>query len=205
MIAHLVLAAGEGRRVGGAKGALDLCGTPLLTRVLDAAAASKVDATYVVVGADAERVARLCARPNVVVVRNDAFRLGQTSSLQAALRELPADAEAFLIHPVDYALVGSATLDALCAAFRGRPATERATLIARPKHGEQWGHPVLYARVYAEAFLALKPETSARVVYRERLDSVLPVAVDDDACLYDLDTPEDRARFEARIRTGRFP
>jgi molybdenum cofactor cytidylyltransferase len=199
MIVQVILAAGRGTRVGGNKGALVVAGKPLLTRLLDAAARSKIDETVVVVGAEAERVEPLCRRPHVRSVLNADFDRGQTSSLQTALRTLGADVESFLIHPVDHCLVGAADLDALIAARRATPESERPTRIFRPTFRGEWGHPVLYAAGYANEFLALEPDDSARAVYRRRLSRVVGVPVATDACLFDLDTPEDLLGIERRL------
>jgi molybdenum cofactor cytidylyltransferase len=199
MIVHVILAAGAGSRVGGNKGALEVGGRPLLARLLDAAAASKVDRTLVVVGAEAERTIPLCARPKVAAVRNDAWRSGQTSSLQAALRALPPACSAFLVHPVDHCLVDAAVLDALADAFVAADAPARATLIARPTFDGGWGHPVLYAAGYAPEFLALGPDEPGRKVYRAHLDRVVGVPVRNGDCLFDLDTPEDLAAVRRRL------
>lgn len=197
MIVQVILAAGEGSRVGGNKGAMVVGGVSLLTRLLDAAARSKVDATIVVTGAEAERVEALCARPRVVAVRNADYRRGQTSSLKTGLRALPKDADAFLIHPVDHCLVGTDVLDALVDAWlaAGTPPLR----IVRPKFGDDWGHPVLYAAAFVPEFLAVSDDASARVVYRAHLAAVVAAAVKDDACLFDLDTPEDLQRLRARL------
>jgi len=199
VIVQIVLAAGAGVRLGGPKGALRLGGRSLVARALDARETSRVERSIVVVGADADRVAADAARPGTTVVRNDAWALGQTSSLQAGLRALPPEAEAFLVHPVDYALVDATALNAVADAFRDMPAAARATAIVRPRFGAGWGHPVLYARSYAADFLALAPSASAREVYRRRLDRVVPADVADDACLTDLDTPEDLAAARRRV------
>jgi molybdenum cofactor cytidylyltransferase len=196
MIVDLILAAGRGTRVGGTKGLLDLGGTPLLTRVLDEVAASAVARAIVVLGAEAERVLPLTRRPDVHALYNPDFRSEQLLSLRVALKALPAAARAFLIHPVDHCLVRREHLDALVAAFG---AADPATAIVRPRHGGQWGHPVLYAAPYAAEILALGPTESARTVYRAHLDRVIGVDVPDDGCLFDLDTPEDLAEARRRL------
>lgn len=199
MIVQVLLAAGRGTRIGGNKAALLLAGTPALTRLLDAAAASRVDLTVVVGGAEAGRVEPLCRRPKTAFVLNRDFDRGQTSSLQTGLRALPPGTEAFLVHPVDHALVGADDLDRLVAAFASAAPEARRDAIFRPTFGGAWGHPVLYAASYAAEFLALSPDSSARVVYRRHLARVVGVPTRDDACLVDLDEPADLAAAERRL------
>lgn len=200
MLVQLILAAGAGTRMGGNKGVLPLGGRPILSRLLDAFEASRLDRAIVVSGAEAPAVEALCRRPRVLAVRNERWSAGQTSSLQTALSALPAGTTGFLIHPVDHALVDVATLDALVDAFAALPPERRSTAILRPVFEGGYGHPVLYAAPYAREFLALGPDEPGRAVYRRRFDEVLAVPVADDRCLFDLDTPEDLARAELRIR-----
>jgi molybdenum cofactor cytidylyltransferase len=199
MIVQLLLAAGAGERVGGNKAVRPLAGVPALTRLLDAAAASRVARSIVVLGAEAEAVAPLCARPRVATVLNGDWRRGQTSSLQTALHALPPEADAFLVHPVDHALVGADVLDALAHAFVARSPAAARTAILRPRFDADFGHPVLYAAAYASEFLSLGPDEPGRLVYRRHFARVEAVDVADDLCLLDLDTPEDWALAEARL------
>jgi molybdenum cofactor cytidylyltransferase len=195
-IVEIVLAAGRGTRVGGTKGLLDLGGRPVLARVLDEVLASTVTSAIVVVGAEAERVLPLTRRPRVQALYNPDFRSEQLLSLRLALKALPESTAAFLIHPVDHCLVTRREIDALVAAFA---VADGASAIVRPRHEGRWGHPVLYAAPYAAEILALGPADSARSVYRSHLDRVVAVDVADDACLFDLDTPEDLEAARRRI------
>jgi molybdenum cofactor cytidylyltransferase len=196
MIVDLILAAGRGTRVGGTKGLLDLGGLPLLTRVLDEVTASAMAGAIVVLGAEAERVLPLTRRPKVQALYNPDFRSEQLLSLRLALKALPMGTRAFLIHPVDHCLVRREHLDAMVAAF---DAAGQPTAIVRPRHGGQWGHPVLYGALYADDILALPPGDSARTVYRRSHDRVLGIDFPDDACLFDLDTPADLEAARRRV------
>jgi molybdenum cofactor cytidylyltransferase len=197
LIVDLVLAAGRGTRAGGTKSLLDLGGRPLLARVLDEVLASNVSAAIVVTGSEAERVLPLTRRPRVQALYNPDFRSEQLLSLKLALKALPKEARAFLIHPVDHCLVKRHHLDALIAAFEAGGGSRG---IVRPRHAGRFGHPVLFAAPYAAEFLALDAKETGRTVYRRHLEQVVPVEFLDDDCLFDLDTPEDlaaaRARFE---------
>lgn len=191
-VRSVVLAAGEGRRMGGNKGLVLLRGKPLVTCVLEAVAASRVHSAVVVVGADADAVRSLALESGATVVENPSWRDGQTSSLRCGVAALPPDTDAFLVHPVDHALVTAEDLDALVDTFDRSPDPE---LIARPVCGDVFGHPVLFGRAHKDAFLALPPDAPGHTVYRTHRDRVILVPVDNPHIGVDLDTPDDLARF----------
>jgi CTP:molybdopterin cytidylyltransferase MocA len=87
--AVVVLAAGEGRRFGGAKQLHPIRGRPMLEHVMKAVATSGIDLRVVVLGARAdtilERVDLHGATP--IVIAN--WRQGQATSLRAGLAALP--------------------------------------------------------------------------------------------------------------------
>lgn len=184
----LVLAAGEGRRVGGNKALLDLGGRPALARVLEAAGAAGLGRPVVVLGHEAERVRALLPGHATAVVNPDPGR-GQTSSVQVGLGAVPATASAVLVWPVDHALVTAGDVAALAAAARAHP---EATVVL-PSHGGRAGHPALVRRALFPAILALAPDEPLHAVVRAERARTHFVERPTDAVLRDLDTPADLA------------
>lgn len=118
----------------------------------------------VVLGAQATRILPQVPRACKVLINRN-WRQGQLRSLQKALRSMPAGV-AFLIYPVDHALLTRNTLDLLIRAFRKRSASHE---IVMPRHNGVYGHPVIVsAAVRPEFFTAA---TAREVIYRvpERL------------------------------------
>ena len=113
----------------------------------------------VVLGSDTERI--LPGVPKSArVVMNRRWREGQLSSLQAALEAIASDA-AFLIYPVDHALIRRNTVEQLVCAFRARSASQE---IVMPRHKGAYGHPVIVsAAVRPEFFTA---QTAREAIYR---------------------------------------
>lgn len=189
-VAAVILAAGEGRRMGGPKALLPRDGGTVLSHLVAAARAAGIDPVLVVCGAESERVSALARAAGAVPVLHSGWRAGQTSSLQAGLRALPPESEAFMIQPVDHAFTTAADFAALRTAFSAHPDPSRA--IFRPVHaGRDFGHPVLFARSFVPEFLALGAADSARAVYRRHLALVTLVAVANPLIAKDLDTPAD--------------
>jgi len=192
----IVLAAGAGRRMGGNKGLVSFRGRPLIEHVLQVIAASEVHEALVVVGSEAARLTPVALAAGARVVPNPNWEDGQTSSLQVGIGALPDDTDAFLVHPVDHALVTAEDLNALVRAFA--ESGEAPGFIARPVCGSVFGHPVLFSRSLADEFLGLEPGRPGHSVYRAHRDSVTLVPVDNPRIGVDLDTPEQLRAHESQ-------
>jgi len=184
-VAAIVLAAGEGRRMGGPKALLPLRQGSFASQALARFAGAHVAARVIVLGADAERVAAEAGLPRgVAVVVNARWREGMLTSVWAGLDACEAlGVDAVLVHPVDNPLVADATVRAVTEALAaGAP-------IAVPTHAGRRGHPAGFARVAWPALRAAPLEGGARRVLAERPDWVVHVPAGPD-CLVDIDTPE---------------
>jgi CTP:molybdopterin cytidylyltransferase MocA len=185
-VAAIVLAAGEGRRMGGPKALLTFGDETSLARVCRLLARPGVASVIAVLGAEAGRVraeARLPAGVELVV--NERWREGMLTSVWAGLDAAEAlGAEAVLLHPVDNPFVEPATIDAVLAAVgAGAP-------IAVPSHAGRRGHPAGFARAVFPDLRAAPRDEGARAVLARSPGRVVHVPAGDD-CLVDLDQPRD--------------
>ena len=115
--------------------------------------------TLVVLGSDAKRILPGVPKSTDVVI-NRRWREGQLSSLQAALQSIDSDA-AFLIYPVDLALLRQNTVEQLVRAFRTRSASQ---VIVMPCHKGAYGHPVIISAAVRPEFF--EAPTAREVIYR---------------------------------------
>ena len=112
MLAALILAAGESKRMGTPKALLQHEGHTFLERLLDAARHPKIGITRVVLGCHSERVLAKVQLEPATVVLNPEWKKGQLSSIQAVLKALPSgDTEGVILFLVDgkQGLVAAAT------------------------------------------------------------------------------------------------
>jgi CTP:molybdopterin cytidylyltransferase MocA len=183
LISGVVLAAGEGRRFGGTKALATLGGQPLVLHALRALHGAGVDEMIVVTGHDAEAVESVLP-PSVRVVRNDAYRDGQSTSLAAALHSLSDDSEAAVILMADQPGITADDVRALIDGFRR---TRQA--IVRLRYLDGPGPALLSREIYAEAG-HLHGDAGARVLMASHPEWVQEVPIDRVVPL-DVDTPED--------------
>ncbi len=185
-VVAIVLAAGEGRRMGGPKALLPLGGGTFLSRACGLFARPGIDSVVAVLGAEAERVRGAAGiPPEATVVLNASWREGMLTSVWAGLDAAEAlFAEAVLLHPVDNPFVAPATIDAVVAALAG------GATIAVPSHAGRRGHPAGFARSCWPALRRAPLDGGARTVLAALSDRVVHVPAGAD-CLVDLDTPGD--------------
>jgi len=83
----LLLAGGEGRRFGRPKALVEFAGSPLVEKAAGTLSAGGCHPTVVVLGASAEEVAETCSLQEAVVIVNENWREGMSTSLKAGLAE----------------------------------------------------------------------------------------------------------------------
>lgn len=189
-IAAVVLAAGQGRRAGGAKAALRIGPSSFLERAVSLLTRPGVDRVVVVLGHDAARVRAESSLPAaVVVVVNAAYEEGMLGSVVAGLDAAEAaGADAVLLHPVDHPLVDGATVDRVVEALRV------GALVAVPSFGGRRGHPGGFARGAWHALRSAPASEGARFVLASHPDWIVHVE-GDRGCVAGIDTPDDYRRL----------
>ncbi|MGK5552251.1 nucleotidyltransferase family protein [Actinomadura kijaniata] len=184
--AGLLLAAGEGSRLGRPKALVELHGERLVDRGVRLLRDGGCAPVLVVSGATTVEVI------GAVVVPNDDWRTGMGSSLRAGLAALPPGCPAVVIALVDQPRVTPAAVRRLVDAYEAGARVAVATYGGRPRN------PVLVA---AEHFAAVAEaavgDRGARAFLRARPELVTEVPCDDVARPDDIDTPEDLAAFRA--------
>ncbi len=193
-VAAVVLAAGQGTRMGGAKMTALLGGRPLVRYPHEAAAASGAAPLITVVGHDAPKVMAALADIDTQIIENPAFAAGMSTSLKAGLAAVPEAAAGALILLGDMPHVTPAIIDRLIGAFAARPGAKAAA----PMVAGRRGNPILIGRALFPAVMALEGDVGARQLLAAAGDDVVEVPIDDAAVLTDVDTPEALAMLDGR-------
>ncbi|MBI5567446.1 MAG: nucleotidyltransferase family protein [Chloroflexi bacterium] len=186
MIAAIVLAAGQSRRMGQNKLFLPYGESTVIdTIITELIACDGVRDIVVVTGHQADRLVVHLATYPVRCVFNPAYaRAEMLVSIQTGLRALPDEVTAALIVLGDQPRLRRQIVQ------RVIEAAEPDTLIV-PSYEMKRGHPILIPRSMWPSILALLPEASLRDVIRAHADHIRYITFDDDSVLRDIDTPED--------------
>jgi nicotine blue oxidoreductase len=191
-VAGILLAAGEGSRLGQPKALVEIGGQRLADRGVALLLAGGADPVVVVTGAAPVEPA------GAVVVHNPSWRTGMGSSLAAGLRS-PAVAEctAAVIALADQPLVGPEAVRRLIAAHGAGAGIAVASYGGRPRN------PVLIAREHWDEVAATATgDAGARPFLRAHPELVTLVECGDTGRPDDIDTPEDLARIAQAATTN---
>lgn len=192
-VGGLILAAGEGRRLGRIKPLVRHRGRYLLDHAVAMLADAGCAPILVVLGAHAEEIERAAlsppSSPSVSVVRNPAWATGLGSSFRAGLAayaDVTPPVDAVVIAQVDQPFLTPETVRRLLAAFHGgAPA-------AVPTYGGRPGTPVLLGRAHwAAAAATAIGDVGARPFLRSHPDLVTLVPCEDTGSPTDIDRPAD--------------
>jgi molybdenum cofactor cytidylyltransferase len=184
VISAIVLAAGEATRFGRSKQLEPIEGRPLLQRVIDSLARTRVDEAIVVLGAFAEVIRGAISFGAARVVLNSDYAQGMSTSLHAGLRAIRRETDAALFVLGDQPFVAPSTIDALIAAYENDPSA-----IIVPTYDGRRGNPVLVGRALFPRVMEIRGDVGCRAIFAEH--AVTELAVDDHGVIADIDTAED--------------
>lgn len=194
-VAALVLAAGQGLRMGGPNKLLaELGGRALVRRAAEAALASRLSPVVVVTGHAAPAIIDALAGLDVVFTFNSAYREGLSTSLHCGLVALPPACDGVAVLLADMPFITGAMIDTLITAFE----TGDPHPIVVPTHQGQRGNPVLWPRRFFGDLMRLSGDRGARDLIAAYAREVVTVEIGEAASV-DLDTPEALGRFGGRF------
>jgi len=187
VIAAIILAAGESKRMGQPKMLLPWGDATVLGQVISVFEKSGVEDIFVVVGAAREQVEPMIDQYNAVIVHNEAYPNGEMlSSLQCGLHAMPSQAQATLICLGDQPQVQEESVRSICEAYQ-----ERKSNLIVPSFQLRRGHPWLVARPLWNELFEMNAPASPRDFLNKHAGEIQYVEVNTPTILADLDTPED--------------
>lgn len=202
----ILLAAGEGKRMGGlAKPLITRDGEPLLLRQIRVLVEAGIDHVAVVLGYYAMRISEVlekarwsgadtaASRAHLKWTINPAPDEDPASSLRCGLQILPQRHIPIVVVLGDQPLLESADIAVMLAAWRARAAQTQLLL---PVHQSIPGHPVIFDGMVRDAVLAGASVRTWRAAHPEQVQTL---AAPHERYTRDLDTPQD---LQALAATG---
>ena len=160
-------------------------GRPFLEHLLDITMRPEIGVRRVVLGAQAEPIAKAVPLRADEIVINLEWEKGQLSSLQAALRSLPAGTDGMLLCLIDHPLISGALVQELIEQFY-----KSKKPITLPVYEGRRGHPVIFSASLYDELLRAPLETGARAVVWAHKGEVEEVRTNEEGCVLNLNDPE---------------
>jgi molybdenum cofactor cytidylyltransferase len=189
-ILSIVLAAGDGKRLGGPKALLAWPSPSGKDRPLSIAHAEErltAESAEVLIVTRKAMIPALLGyvRPGIHLLSSDAAAdLGPAGSLAFAVSRLP-EGDLILVTPVDTQPARAETVRAMVARLEADP----LLLAARPSYHGRGGHPVVLRRAALDAYKTAAPPLRDHLATLG--DKVAVVEVSDPTIVLDLNTPAD--------------
>jgi len=192
MIAALLLAAGQSKRMGQPKMLLPWGTVTVIEQVIRVFAEAGMDDILVITGGAHEQVQDIILNGSreypVRTAYNKDYESGEMlSSIQCGLRDLTQESiGAALIALGDQPQVEESSVRRVCEAF-----LQTKSPLVVPSYRMRRGHPWLVARSLWNEILSLGPAQTPRNFLNAHAEAIHYVELDSPTILADLDTPED--------------
>ncbi|HPK86782.1 MAG TPA: nucleotidyltransferase family protein [Atribacterota bacterium] len=196
MIIGIVLAAGEGKRIGKDKVTLPLGSKKVIEWVLDAATKSKLEKIILVVKPEDRETAEAGEKYNTIVVSNPDYKKGMSTSIKKALSELNIQNryDGFCVLLGDQPFISSDIINSLIEAFQ-----KGKKEIVVPYFQNKPGNPVLFDIAWKEEFMNITGDVGGRILIKAHPDLVKKITLNNEGILFDIDREEDYKKAKARF------
>lgn len=176
-IGVLILAAGEGRRMGSIKQLMDFGGSNFLEETIKKYSAYCQD-IIVTLGFHKEVIRDKIKELGFVYQEIEGYQEGMSASFREART---FDADYFMVTPCDLPLIEDYTIESLLKAYR-----ENEGKIIVPRFMGKKGHPVVFPISLQSSFKHIKGDIGARDIIKEK--GCLYLDLDDPGIIADIDT-----------------
>ena len=192
MIYGIILAAGEGKRMGKVKLTLPLGDKKLIEWVLQAAKLTLLDKYFLVVRPEDKEIIKIGKKWGAEIVFNPDFRKGMSTSIKKALLKINTqEVEGFFLILGDQPLITSKIINKLIKSFS--PGKRE---IVVPYYKNRRGNPVLFDICWKDELMTVTGDVGGRVLIKAHPEKVKKVNISDETILLDIDREEDYEKMK---------
>ena len=192
MICGIILAAGEGKRMGKVKLTLPLGDKQLIEWVLQAVKLAPLDKYFLVVRPEDKEMIKIGESWGAEIVLNPEYRSGMSSSIRKALDQISSEVvEGIFILLGDQPLINPSIIFKMLKAF-----TPGKKEIVVPFYKDKQGNPVLFDNYWKEELMKLSGDVGGRVLIKAHPERIKRVKIPDESIFLDIDREEDYEKIK---------
>lgn len=192
MIYGIILAAGEGKRMGKVKLTLPLGDKQLIEWVLQAVKLTPLDKYFLVVRPEDKEIIEIGNNWGAEIVLNSEYKSGMSSSIRKGLSRIPSEGvEGFFIILGDQPLINPSVLHKMIMAF-----TPGKKEIVVPFYKDRQGNPVLFDGYWKDELMKLSSDVGGKVLIKAYPERIKKLKMSDESILLDIDREEDYERMK---------
>ena len=196
MIYGIILAAGEGKRMGKVKLTLPLGNKKLIEWVLKAAKLTPLDKYFLVVRPEDKDIIKIGKAWGAEIVLNPDFRKGMSTSIKKALLKINTqEAEGFFLILGDQPLITSKIINKLIKSF-----SSGKREIVVPYFKDKRGNPVLFDICWKDELMAVTGDVGGRVLIKAHPEKIKRINISDKAILFDIDEEKDYLEVQMYLK-----
>lgn len=204
MICGIILAAGEGKRMGKVKLTLPLGDKQLIEWVLQAAKLTPLDKYFLVVRPENKEIIKTGKKWGAEIVLNSEYKSGMSSSIKKALHQISSkELEGFFVLLGDQPLINPSILYKMLLAF-----TPGKKEIVVPFYKDRQGNPVFFDGYWKDELMKLSGDMGGRVLIKAHPERIKRFKIPNESILLDIDREEDyekvKSIFNALHKRGRI-
>jgi len=185
MITCILLSAGLSERFGAPKALAPIAGKTVIQQVQKTLLQSVCEEIIVVLGAHAQLISpSIFIHSRIRVVHNKDYFFGQTSSVQAGLREADKSSKGFMLLPVDCPLVQASTIDTIIGHFKK---SNPGVLI--PTYQNKKGHPPVFNQHLKSKVLDLPMDLGLNSLFADHPPQT--IEINDPGIIKSFNTPQE--------------
>ena len=196
MISAIILAAGEGKRIGTTKALLNWGNENLINYQINSLSHKSITEKIVVVGSESEKVKKAILRNEIKIAENNDYLSGKTSSIKKGISYIENDQNDILLIAVDQPRTED-LINKVVNFHITNPLDKKISMPYKEGHG---GHPIIFSNLFLDDLSKIKEESfGIREIIKNNSESIIRFKTTDVSSNIDINTSEDYELFHNRF------
>ena len=196
MISAIILAAGEGKRIGTTKALLNWGNENLINYQINSLSHKSITEKIVVVGSESEKVKKVILRNEIKIAENNDYLSGKTSSIKKGISYIGNDKNDILLIAVDQPRTED-LINKVVNFHITNPLDKKISMPYKEGHG---GHPIIFSNFFLDDLSKIKEESfGIREIIKNNSESIIRFKTTDVSSNIDINTSEDYELFHNRF------